>query len=87
MKKINIELRLFITLKQYLPEGSSEGRAVMSFDYGSTIGDIISILNIPVDQQKLILINGVSQGISDEINTRVLNDGDIVSMFPPVGGG
>ena len=87
MKKINIELRLFMTLKQYLPEGSLYGRAVISFGYGSKIGDMINILNIPVDKQKLILINGVSQEISDEINTRVLNDGDIVSMFPPVGGG
>lgn len=75
-----------MTFKQYLPEGSSEGKAKMSLDHGATFGDILNILDIPIELPKIVIINGVIQ-ISDEINARVLIDGDIVSVFPPVGGG
>ncbi len=87
MEKINIELRMFMTFKQYLPEGSLEGKAKMSLDDGATFGDILKILSIPVELPKIVIINGIIQGISDEINARILKEGDIVSIFPPVGGG
>ncbi|MFH2047377.1 MAG: MoaD/ThiS family protein [Pseudomonadota bacterium] len=87
MNNINIELRMFMTFKQYLPEGSSEGKAKISLGQGATIGDISKILNIPANLPKLVILNGVSHGISDENEALVLKEGDIVSIFPPAGGG
>jgi molybdopterin converting factor small subunit len=34
-----------------------------------------------------VVLNGISQGTSPEVNSRILKDGDIVAVFPPVGGG
>ena len=87
MDQINIELRMFMTFKQYLPEGSSEGKAKMSLDYGATFEDLLNILNMPIELIKIVIINGIIQVNSDAVIARVLKEGDTISIFPPVGGG
>ncbi len=87
MKKIVIELKMFMTLKKYLPAEPSEDRAMVALDEGSTFEDLLNILGIPIDQPKLVIINGISQGVTTEVNNRLLQEGDIVCIFPPAGGG
>ena len=45
-------------------------------------GDIIRRLNIPMEEVAILLINGFHQKPDTPVK-----DGDIVAIFPPVGGG
>jgi len=84
---MNIEVRLFIHFKEYLPPGSKDGKAILSMQEGATLSDLLQKLGIPAGEPKIVVFNGISQGTTEEIHGRVLRDGDIVSLFPPIGGG
>jgi molybdopterin converting factor small subunit len=79
---MEIEVKLFATLRDYLPKGSSQFSYKMEVEGPCQIQDIISRLKIPEEMPKIILINGV-HGKKDQI----LKDGDVISIFPPVAGG
>lgn len=84
---MNIEVRAFMNFKSYLPPDAQEGKAVLSINDGATFEDLLKVLGIPLEEPRIVVFNGVSQGTLPEINTRVLNDGDIIALFPPLGGG
>ncbi|MDR3584147.1 MAG: MoaD/ThiS family protein [Desulfosporosinus sp.] len=48
----------------------------------SRVTDVVQSLNIPPDQVKICLVNGRNAGTD-----YVVQNGDTVSLFPPVGGG
>ncbi len=76
---IYITVKLFATLRKYGPS-----RSVVDVPEGSTIKSIVKKYNIPKKEGKLItLING--QPCHE--NDCVLHDGDLVAIFPPIGGG
>ena len=79
---IEIEVKLFATLRDYLPKGSSQFSCKMGIDPHTRIQDILSRLKIPDDLPKIILVNGI-HGKKDQ----VLKEGDVLSIFPPVAGG
>jgi molybdopterin converting factor small subunit len=79
---MEIEVKLFATLREYLPKGSSRFSCKMKVDDSTRIQDILSRLKLPEEIPKIILINGV-HGKKEQI----LKDGDVVSIFPPVAGG
>lgn len=74
---MNIEVRLFATLR----EGRGK-KLIMNLNEGSTPQDIINQLKINEKDVAILLING-----KDGELDRKLADGDIISIFPPVGGG
>ena len=72
-----IEVRLFATLR--------EGRGkILQLDPAkiSVAGDIVTQLEIPAEEVAILLINGFHQNPETPVK-----DGDIVAIFPPVGGG
>jgi len=73
-----ITLKLFATLRSYAPE-QAERYAITP---GTTVGDVVRELNIPAKDAKLIFINNIRK----EHDT-LLQDGDRLGIFPPVGGG
>ena len=84
---LRIEMRMFMKFKQYLPPGSSDGKAMISLKDGGTFGDLLDTLALPRDEPKLVIINGISRGVSNTLNAETLSDGDVVAIFPPSGGG
>ncbi len=84
---MRIEIRMFMKFKQYLPASSSDGKAMVSLKDGGTLGDLLDTLGIPPDVPKLVIINGISRGVSNTVNAETLTDGDVVAIFPPSGGG
>ena len=72
-----IEVRLFATLR----EGRGKVQMLSTADF-ATAGDIIRHLDIPVEEVAILLINGFHRKPENEVK-----DGDIVALFPPVGGG
>ncbi len=79
---MEIEVKLFATLRDYLPPGSSRFSCKMGIDGKTRVEDILSKLKIPEEMPKIILVNGI-HGKKDQI----LKEGDILSVFPPVAGG
>jgi molybdopterin synthase sulfur carrier subunit len=78
-----IEVKLLSVLRQNLPSSSNlvEGDK-LSIPEESTVAHVLEILNIPENESKVLLING-SHGKRES----VLNEGDILSVFPPLAGG
>jgi sulfur-carrier protein len=73
-----IDLKLYATLNKFSPS-SPEHYPVRS---GTTILSLIEKLGIPINQAKLVFINGVKCEL-----TASLYGGERVGIFPPVGGG
>ena len=72
-----IKVRLFATLRQ------GRGKEVhLDIPKGSTVKQIIEILEIPEKEVAILLINGRD----GKLDTPLI-DTDVVSIFPPVGGG
>lgn len=74
---IKVEVRLFATFRE-----NRDKKYLFEIPVGSNILDIINRLNIDKEEASLILLNGIDGDID-----RRLKDGDVLSLFPPVGGG
>jgi len=79
---MEIEVKLFATLRDYLPKGSSRFSCKMEVDGHTQVHDILERLQLPDEIPKIILVNGI-HGKKDQI----LKEGDVLSIFPPVAGG
>jgi len=79
---MKVEVRVFATLRSYLPElGVGEPKTV-DVPEGTTAGQLCTSLGIPLEEVKIIMRNG-RQVEPDE----VLADGDRIAFIPHVGGG
>jgi len=73
--------------KQYLPEGSTDGKATITVDDGATFKDLLQKIGMPDAEDKIIVINGISHKQSAQVNAQRLHQGDTVAIFPPIAGG
>ena len=72
-----IEVRFFATLR--------DGRGKISqiaADQAAVAGDILRLYGLEPEQVAILLINGFHSKPEDSVKA-----GDVVSLFPPVGGG
>lgn len=72
-----IEVRLFATFR----EGRGKVLELEPQKYPTALS-IIEGLGIPLDDVAILLINGRHKKPGDKIS-----DGDVLALFPPVGGG
>jgi len=80
--ELEIEIRLFANLSQLLPPGSKNKRAKITVKDEITVDELLKELKIPGDVTNVIMVNGTHQN-----KTTKLNEGDVVSVIPPVTGG
>ncbi len=74
---MQVKVKLFATLRE-----GRQKEYVMDFENNPTPADIFIILRIKHDDVAILLVNGMN-GSFDQL----LNTGDTISVFPPVGGG
>ncbi len=74
---MKITVKLFATLRNNRFKVSE-----IETEPGTTIEQMAKQLDIPREEVSLLLINGRDAGLD-----YVFNDGDTLSLFPPVGGG
>jgi molybdopterin converting factor small subunit len=79
---MQVKVKLFATLRDYLPKDSDGRSCQVNIDEATTIEQIIGKFNIPEEIPKIILVNGLN-GTMDQ----TVKEGDEVSIFPPVAGG
>ena len=75
--EMDVEIRLFESLKKHQPEG-----AKMRLAAGSRVNDLLDALGISMDDVGILIINQ-SDGRFDQL----LRNGDVVTLIPPIGGG
>ncbi|MDD4833410.1 MAG: MoaD/ThiS family protein [Lutispora sp.] len=74
---IHVKIRLFATLRE-----NRDKETVIELSEGAAVKDILERLDISREDAAIILINGRGAKLD-----RILEDNDIVSIFPPLGGG
>ena len=84
---MRVTLKLFASLVSHLPaDARNSHRLVLDVDPGTTVLDVIRRQGIPEPLCAIVLIDGVWVPRSDRA-ARVLADGDILAIWPPVAGG
>lgn len=79
---MRVTVKLFATLIRF-KDGSRPGKPFeVDLPEDSVVQDLIDHLRIPAEETKIVFINSII-----EENQASLKDGDMVGMFPPVGGG
>jgi len=74
---MKVEVRLFA----YFREGRDK-KQIIELNDNATIKDVLDIINIKEEEISILLLNG-RDGSAD----RELKEGDVLAIFPPVGGG
>jgi molybdopterin converting factor small subunit len=76
--KAHIKIKLFATLKKFTPDSADH----YPIEPGTSLSNLLEQLGIPIDEVKLIFVNGTKADL-----TSILQGGERVGIFPPVGGG
>jgi sulfur carrier protein len=74
---MNVEVKLFESLKKHQPEG---GR--LQLRANSRVSDLLEALGISMDDVGILMVNR-TDGRFDQ----PLQNGDVVTLIPPIGGG
>ena len=78
-KTIEVTVKFFATLRQYGPT-----KEILTISENSEIKLLFDKYNIPKEERRaIILVNGRPH---KNLKT-ILHDGDLISIFPPIGGG
>ena len=83
---MKVRLKLYAALGQYLPAGAENNEVDFEVADGASPTDVIAALNLPQEMCHLVLVNGLYVAPSER-DTKALEDGDAIAMWPPVAGG
>ena len=84
---MRIALKLFASLTEHLPpEARARHRVELDVDPGTTVLDVIRRQGIPEALCAIVLVDGVWVARPDRA-TRVLSEGQVLSIWPAVAGG
>lgn len=83
---MEITLKLYAGLTQYLPEHSVKHAVQLDISSSETAFSILEQFKVPKESAHLVLLNGVY--LEPEERTKpTFNEGDILAVWPPVAGG
>ncbi len=80
---MKIRVKLMASLRSKLPPNAQGGQAEVAVEPGTTVEALLQRLSIGGGHVHLILVNGAME----RDRARALEDGDEVTVFPPVAGG
>lgn len=83
---MQVQLELYASLMRHLPPGADRHRVTLDVPPGTTAHALLDRYQVPFEQAHLVLRNGVflHQQERDEV---LLEDGDVIAVWPPVAGG
>jgi molybdopterin converting factor small subunit len=79
---MEVTVKLFATLRRYLPEDAKNKTTTVALQAGQTVADALTVLGVPLQEAHLILVNGQSRDADHPLESE-----DVVAVFPPVAGG
>ncbi len=83
---MKVKLKLYATLGKYLPPTAKRNEIDLTVDETTSVLDLLTSHNVPMETCHLILVNGVFSPPANAANA-TLKNGDIVAVWPPVAGG
>jgi len=83
---MKITLKTGGLLKRYLPDGVEGNTGDIELPDGLSVLGVLEHLGAPADGNYLIVVNGNAVSPSTRGNVTV-NDGDVMSLMPPLKGG
>lgn len=84
---MNITLKLFASLGDYLPASVRPANEMpLPTTEGTTIDQVITAFALPPKLVHLVLVNG-HYITPEQRPTRVLQEGDVLAIWPPIAGG
>jgi sulfur carrier protein ThiS len=84
---MKIVFKLYASLTQYLPaEVRTSNRLALDVPAGSVIAQVIEPFGLPPKLVHLVLVNGVYVAPEQRLS-RVLEEGDVLAIWPPIAGG
>ena len=83
---MEITLKLFAGLTQYLPENSEKHSTKLDISSSETAFTILDRFNVPKESAHLVLLNGVYLQ-PEEREKPTFSEGDTLAIWPPVAGG
>ncbi len=82
---MNITVKLFSSLMEYLP-GDVDGNTLeLSFNDDQTPHQIVDRYKVPREEVQMMMLNGVF--LPEEQRDETLKDGDTLSVWPTIQGG
>ena len=79
-------IELYASLMKYLPPGNSRFRREIKVEDSLILNRLIERYHISTQEAHIVLVNG--QFVCDgDREQRALQEGDVVSIWPPVAGG
>jgi len=80
---VRVEVRLFATLVDHVAGKTAGDPFPVDLADGSTLADLLGRLGVPPSEVHLAIVNGrATPGFAI-----ILQEGDRIGLFPPVGGG
>jgi len=80
---MQLKIVLLAHLDKYLPNCGREGNScLLELDGDTTVEELLSILAIPIEIPKVLMINNRYGNLQDS-----LKNGDKITIFPPICGG
>ena len=79
---MRVQVKLFATLRKYMPAGSSGDTLTVEVPDGSTIGEVVAALGIPADHARMAIVSGTQLDLAAPVPA----DAE-VNLFPPLAGG
>ena len=80
---MTINVKLYATFRKFAPPGTELGQSFKIGLENSTISKLIDLLKLPIEKGAIIMVNGIR--ITD-LN-HLLQENDLVVIFPALGGG
>ena len=80
---MKVRVKLIAIYRKLLPPDADGNQFEVEIEPGTTVGDLLSRYNVPLDPTSVILLNGHTV----EDYNRELTDGDKVGAFSAVAGG
>jgi sulfur-carrier protein len=79
---MRVHVKLFATLRKYMPAGVAGDTLTIEVPDGAAVRDAIATLGIPVDHARMVVSKDAQLAL-----TSTLQDGQEISLFPPLAGG
>jgi sulfur carrier protein ThiS len=83
---MQVTLKLFASLSQYLPVGHQNYQITLDVPEGTTVNGLLEVYHLPPKLVHLVLVNGSYIEPADRPH-RALIQNDVLAVWPPVAGG
>ena len=83
---MQVTVKLYATLSDYLPPGSKNNRVELSVPEAASVQEVLQPFALPARLTHLVLVNGVF--VPPEARaTTLLQEADVLAVWPPIAGG